>query len=55
MDAKNIELAKQKYKEETGVKRVSIKPVVIRGTTLTSDVFVEVNGQRKLLVGGEII
>lgn len=55
MDIKNIELAKQKYKEETGAKRVSIKPIVLRGTTITSDIFVEVNGQRKMLVGHDIL
>ena len=49
MDKKTLELAKQRYKQKTGLKKVSIKPTIIKGTRMISDIFVLVNGKRKIL------
>jgi hypothetical protein len=56
MDKETIELAKKEYKQRKGVnERMRIEPVIIRGTTLESDVFVKVNGNKKLIAGATIL
>ena len=47
---KELELAKQNYKARKNIKRLSIRPHTIKGTTLESNTIFIVNGTKMVLI-----